>query len=215
MTLPVLRQRLRRGTRGDDIPWGLWRTGRLHGRPAAFHNEVCHNEHQEGTEIKALAQFVDTLPEPVIGLLDVINPPQLQTCRIRAFCLTELETEIARADNEVFSADKMLWMRRFTNDHAGDCNQAKKAMLKARNRPNWNHRRLQLQYHWLTLVGHRMRVERRWLLGGIVAARTRALEVLGGPPKEVMQWDVDLLFQLYCNTQLRSEWDYDGYKFRI
>ncbi len=52
-------------------------------------------------------------------------------------------------------------------------------------------------------------------MGGLDAARLRAVEVLGCAPSEAMQWDVDLLFKLYMNTPLRSEWDYDGVKFRI
>ena len=138
----------------------------------------------------------------------IMAPPR---CELRRFCLDRLQTEIARARKEVFGlAARYAPGDNYTRDY--------KSAVRAENGGySWPHRSyngLQLPYHWLTLIGYRIAIERRLFLGGMDAASIRAVEVLGAPPSDAMQWDVDLLFKLYCNTRLRSEWDYDGYAFR-
>ena len=49
-----------------------------------------------------IVDFAHPLPVPIIDFLNAISPPP--RCHIIAFCLWQLDTEIERADNEVFGA---------------------------------------------------------------------------------------------------------------
>ena len=138
----------------------------------------------------------------------IMAPPR---CGLRRFCLGNLQTEIARARNEVFGPDARYVPG---DDYTHDYKRAVHAENGGYSGPYRSYDGLQLPYHWLTLIGYRIAAGKRLPLGGLEAARIRAVEILGAPPGDAMQWDTGLLFRLYCNTRLRREWDYDDYAFR-
>ena len=77
------------------------------------------------------------------------------------------------------------------------------------------HTYLELPFHWLNLMGFRLAVERGLVMGGLGAVKTVAAVELGLSRGETEQWTVELLFNVYCDTKLREQWDYEGFRFRL
>ena len=56
-----------------------------------------------------------------------------------------------------------------------------------------------------------MATERNLVVGGLGALKTVAPEGLNLSLGETANWTVDTLFRVYCDIDLRTEWDYPGF----
>jgi len=69
-------------------------------------------------------------------------------------------------------------------------------------------------WFWLTLMGHRLALERGLSTGGIAALAEVASQQLDLPLEEARLWSCDMLFEKYTRTVLRTQWDYRGLQAR-
>jgi hypothetical protein len=146
----------------------------------------------------------------IIEALNIMLPtPQPD---IRSACIEMLRVEIARAENEVFSAGSGI---EATSDYKETFEISKRKCELADERHWLSHETLDLPTFWLAMVGYRLSIEEGLLYGSMRAAQIRAAEVLKYSPLAVREWTADILFDVYVNTALRHEWKYDGSHFRF
>lgn len=130
---------------------------------------------------------------------------------LRAFCLDLLNLEFARVRYNVFLVPPLF---KASEGYKADIARARRALKRARLLL-WTRREdFDLPHHWLTLLGHRLAVERGLATKGIAALAHVASGRLDLPLKETEAWSEEMLFRQYTDTFLRDEWDYPGLMFR-
>ncbi len=130
---------------------------------------------------------------------------------LRKLCINLLELELDRAQYNVLS-DPPLFEP--SGEYGSDITEADQALRRAHRNQALSHVMLELPYLWLTLLGHRLAVERDLPTGGIPALVHVAAARLDLPLKDTEAWSDDVLFRNYTRTVLRDEWDYPGIQFR-
>ncbi len=155
--------------------------------------------------------MTQTTPSPVRNFFArfLANP---NAKGLRDFCFDLLDLEISRADYNVFCDWPLV---EASETYKSDMDLADRALSSA-VRSQWlSHEDLDLPYFWLTLMGHRLAVERGLSTGGVDVLAHVACERLNLPLKETELWSDDVLFAKYTQTVLREEWDYPGLLFRL
>ena len=174
---------------GDD----LWRDiPQLRERLAYLHNEFAKTTG---------GIFVFHVPQILKPVFDDRLPPfDPETW---AFLLRRLNQEVMRA--------RSYDVKDLAKEHRRACSAALHAALNARSNPWLGHGVFRLKRHWLTLLGNRLATERNLVVGGLGALKTVASEDLNLSLGETANWTADTLFRVYCDTDLRTEWDYPGF----
>lgn len=129
--------------------------------------------------------------------------------RMKEVCLELLDMELARARKSAYGPlvprpayQEALW--------TAEC------VRRLANEKRWRRlRMIHLKQSWLSLVGYRLSAEGNLITAGLDMARLRAAEVMGLSPRDVQDWDADVLFDAYGGTKLCGEWDYEGTHFRF
>ena len=150
------------------------------------------------------------MPGSLLGFIEDLVTPHDRD--LRAFCVRNLNQEVVRTRNEAFGA-----VRKFhpAKAYQEDFRKAEFACQQGWNHQWPSHTYLELPFHWLNLMGFRLAVERGLVMGGLGAVKTVAAVELGLSRGETEQWTVELLFNVYCDTKLREQWDYEGFRFRL
>lgn len=123
-----------------------------------------------------------------------------------------LETEISRALISVFSTGSNEFTP--TNAYHDAFTAATKAVRQGADTAWHAANPLEIEEHWLVLLGYRIAYENNLSFGGLKAVRIRAAQQLKLSLKETQEWDIALLVDAYCNTKLRYEWRYNRLAFR-
>ena len=134
--------------------------------------------------------------------------------RLGDFQIGLLDLEVSRAERNVLANPRVLALVGTLGDYKAELRQARRALKFARQRNGLNAAQLDLRFYWLTLLGHRLSVERGLSHGGRRALRHVAVMRLGLLPEETDMWSDGTLFRHYTLTVLRDEWDYPGNRFR-
>ena len=146
----------------------------------------------------------------VIDTLNNLLPtadPSLRTERLKI-----LELEIVRAENGIFSDVTLMTP---SEAYLETYQTAKDKHALATERQWVSLDTFQISEYWIALLGFRFAMEDDLLQGGIKAAQIRAAEILNYSPVEVYSWNINTLFDVYTNTTLQHEWQYDGKHFRF
>ncbi len=153
------------------------------------------------------------VPAPVLDFFArfVANPDAKGLGR---FCMELLNLEVGRAEYSILSDPHAVAVGDGLGDYKPAIKQAQRALNLARMHNSLNAVQFELRYYWLTLLGHRLAVERNLPAGGRRALRHVAAMRLDLPLKETEAWSDDWLFRRYTQTVLRDEWDYPGIQFR-
>ena len=130
---------------------------------------------------------------------------------LRRLCINLLDLEVGRAKHNVLfdvpGCDA-------SEDYRQDVVKAVSVLKLARRYRTLGHNLLNLPCQWLTLLGHRLAVERALSVEGIPALAHVAATEFDLPLRETETWPDDMLFVQYTQTVLRQEWDYAGIQFR-
>ena len=150
------------------------------------------------------------VPDPVLHFFErfLVNPDY---GALRSFCVNLLELEVDRATHEL-SDDPQFF--EVTDAHLEEVKAATSMLAKVLREDVRDFDKATVQFHWLTLLGHRLGVERGLPVGGIEALAHVGACRLSVPLTEAEAWSCDGLFNRYTETVLRSEWDYHGIQFR-
>ena len=130
---------------------------------------------------------------------------------LRDFLAALLDLEVSRAQYNLLSEPPLFEP---DEDYRSDIATAERALTLARGNRVLEPEQTGLRFLWLTLLGHRLAVERDLVVGGVKALAHVAAARLGLPEKETEAWSEDQLFRRYTQTVLREEWDYVGIQFR-
>ena len=148
-------------------------------------------------------------PEPVHDFFArYLANPDVEA--LHQFYIDLLELEIARAKYDVLPKQLEWAMDRVAEVYRRDIVAASRILKLARRGKKLDFVRFDLQYQWLTLLGHRLATDRGLPTGGLDALAHVASTRLELPLKETKAWYADTLFVQYTQTVLREEWDYPG-----
>jgi len=132
----------------------------------------------------------------------------------RDFLVALLDLEVSRAQYNVLPNLSEMAMGKVTEICVRDIVATRRILNLARLEKGSGIAQPDLQYQWLTLLGHRLAVEHGLSVVGIAALVHVASMRLDLPLEETKSWYADTLFEHYTQTVLREEWDYVGIRFR-
>ena len=149
-------------------------------------------------------------PEPVHDFFAryLANPDE---DALRQFLLDLVELEVARIQISALSG---VYCNRISTAQRVDVSRAQRILSVAQRRGSLERLSLDPIRCWLTIMGHRLSLERGWSVSGIPALAEVASRRLGLPLEETRSWSFDTLFKKYTHTVLRAQWDYPGLQFR-
>ena len=131
---------------------------------------------------------------------------------MRDTCIDLLTLEVSRAQQNVLSDPPVC---EASERYKADIAQSARVLRIARRRSGVTCRTPDVAFLWLTLLGHRLAIEKGLFVDGLEALAVVASDRLGLPCGDIEAWSDETLFWQFTETALRDEWDYQGLQFRV